>query len=585
MSLLFLVIFFSIVLAFILVLLIAISFRSRRSGFPIYKTNLAKKFLTSCFSLLGKERINEEDVLKEFLNLLQKIFEARFVAYFSLISDKEELVYYSEPFFPYTHGINSLIDLLSKEGLTSILTKEQIYLIELDQNKHRISIPISVSSIPNQNSREIIKGINSDTIILVPVYKTFEVEGVYVVFTKSSYFSRESVAIINLLIDYVSLMLVLSSSRDTIERLFTAIRLGLEGEGTQLEMDKNIKTVIANSLIEISKMIDIPLLVVNKVNDDIILANNSFVQWFNDDPTGRNLSEALSRYKLVSDRVIFSGSGMFEMKKIVLPSLDIYGIVFYQFQVIDKKVMSSVYNELLEIRKYFAFVNKISIPLDRDDIFVRYQPNDKISETGGDTFVLVEQGRKIFFGVFDVSGHSISSGFVALTIKSYAERFLKDTEDILTTSNNLNKLLVRLSEEDTDLIYATGVICELDREKLTLRYVCAGHKYGLILKEDSIIDISKISTISKPFGISLESKFVVNTVEVSSGNKIFLYTDGIVEIEDEKGLIMDNSKIIDLIVFCKDFTVKETVNEIFAYIKSLKSVKIVDDFLILGVKV
>jgi hypothetical protein len=585
MNSLYLIAFFSIVAAFIFVLLITVIIKSRKPSFPIYKVNLAKKFLTFCFGFLVKEKINEEDILKEFLNLLQKIFEARFVAYFSLISDNEELVYHSEPFFPYTHGINSLIDLLSKEGLRSVLTKEQIYLIELDQNRHRLSIPISVSSIPNKSSRKIIEGINSDTIVLVPIYKTFEEEGVYFVFTKSKYFSKENEAIVNLLIDYVSLMLVLSSSKDTIEKLFTTIRLGLRSEETHFEIDKNIKSILTNNLLEVAKMVDIPLLIVNKANDDIILANDSFVEWFSDNPTGKNLNEVLSRYKSISDKVIFSGSGMFEMKKVVLPNLDIYGIIFYQFQVVDKKIMSSLYNELLEIRKYFSFINKISLPLGRDDIFVRYQPNDKISETGGDTFVLVEQGKKTFFGVFDVSGHSISSGFIALTIKSHAERLLRDTGDVLVTINALNELLVQLSEEDNDLMYATGIICELDREKGTIKYVCAGHKYGIVLKEDSIVELSEISTINKPLGISLESKFTLNTFEVFPGDKIFLYTDGIVEIEDEKGLIIDNSKIIDLIVFCKDFTIRETVNEIFAYVKSLKSVKIVDDFLILGIKV
>jgi|GEM_PF-3188467 len=555
---------------------------SRRGNFQTHKLNLSKKFLTFCYSKLKEDKINEEEILKEFLNLLQKIFEARFVTYFSFNNGEgEELKYYSEPFFPYTYGINLIRNLLSDRGLKTILTKDQIYLIEIDQNKHRLSIPISTSSIEDKESKKLIRGINSDTIVLIPIYKPLGIEGVYVVFTKSRYFSKENEAIVNLLIDYVSVILTLSSNKDTLNSLLMALKSGFRE--IHHELSEDVKSILTNTLLEISNMIDIPILMVDKATNKIVSSNSKYLQYFGKNPVGENLDNVMSKYKFISQNIVFSESGVFEMKKISLPNIDIFGTIFYQSQIIDQKIITETYNELLEIRSYFSFVNKISLVSKNVDIFVRYQPNDKISETGGDISVLLDHEKRTFIGVFDVSGHNISSGFIAMTIKSFVERTFNETKDILITASELNNLLLSISNENINPTYATGIICELDKEKGKLKYICAGHKYGVILKEDSIIDISKISTIDKPFGISSETKFTINNFEVSTGDKIFLYTDGIVEIEDEKGFIIDNSKIIDLIIFCRDFTVKNTINEIFSYINSLKSIKIVDDFLILGI--
>lgn len=135
------------------------------------------------------------------------------------------------------------------------------------------------------------------------------------------------------------------------------------------------------------------------------------------------------------------------------------------------------------------------------------------------------------FGIFDVSGHGISSGLVTMLVKNiifqeFLNGFDKKLEDVMTIIND------RIIEEKGQIEnYLTGILVRLNKSKLEI--VNAGHPNALIYraktKEVEIVPRC-INGNSGAIGIiDLPVDFETVEVKMNKGDFLLLYTDGILE--------------------------------------------------------
>lgn len=679
-------IIFTIVITLSTVIMIYLFKSISKRMFSTSKVNLTKKFLTQCYKTivlhLNKHLSNKpfnsslitESILRNFLDLLQKLFDSKFVAHFKVEKNIFRFHSSTEPFFPFIASLSKLKSFLSEHNnLSEVIGTNIIKTLSLNNNKHRLSIPNDVSLLNSPELIELFKEINANTIIFVPIYKETDISDVFLVSTNRFSLQEESITITNILIDFVSLLLLHLSNKESLEELLskisilskitigdieyggkiTSCEITLDARTNAIistncpseiieeiksnisfdELAKNVKTTgffellksyetydgqhnilylhseyLPNNqirtkasrfrykptqspeeiLLDVADMIEIPIVIADKKSRKVIKANKKFKELFKEYTSYEDIESIKSNLKYISQNTIYQNEYVFSVKNISTDEPNLEGLVFYPVQVADQKTLMHIYDEAMKIRKIISSGNLYESQINSKnlEIYARYQPAEEIIEVGGDFFLIRDFGKKSVVCVFDVSGHSLSSGFLATNIKSILDKSLTENKDIQKSIEELNKFIYYLNQNQNyeDFFYIVGIICEIDVEKMKAKLISTGHKYGVILKEDGITSIQEISHISKPIGMVKDAIFQINEIYIKPNDRFFLYTDGIVELENIHGHNIDEAKIIDLIVFCRNLSIKDTIEEIFSYIKGLKNAKIKDDFVILGFK-
>ncbi len=162
------------------------------------------------------------------------------------------------------------------------------------------------------------------------------------------------------------------------------------------------------------------------------------------------------------------------------------------------------------------------------DFFGKIHGKDKIV---GDTFGYYKDGNKTLFYIGDATGHGVQAGFtVALLSKLFFEfsKKIRIFSEFFVTLNN------ELKQKLKGRIFVTSVFFELDATNNKLVFIGAGHDPMLLYRK-------KTNTVEKiiPGGLALGVRLIPNIasvklkeIEMTEGDVLFGYTDGIVEVKD-----------------------------------------------------
>lgn len=154
-------------------------------------------------------------------------------------------------------------------------------------------------------------------------------------------------------------------------------------------------------------------------------------------------------------------------------------------------------------------------------------------QCGGDwwTVAPLPQGRALVV-VGDVTGHGISSAIITGAAKATCELALQLTSETLTPSRLLammNQTLYRMARRK---LMMTSVAAVLDPAKRTLTVANAGHPFPILVR-NSITH--PIMAEGPQLGDSPRASYEDSTVELQPGDVIVCFTDGVTELENERG--------------------------------------------------
>ncbi len=198
----------------------------------------------------------------------------------------------------------------------------------------------------------------------------------------------------------------------------------------------------------------------------------------------------------------------------------------------------------------------------RDDLLVaetiqrQYLPNDfdpigavrfageflPAFHTSGDIFnyVPINETQICLFSA-DVSGHGVASALLAITI-GQTLCFDGDASDATFVVDRAGKRRARDPAEVVDWLnqrfangqtdhYFTITYCVLDLETSALRYCQAGH--CPIIRVNAAGEASLIGAGGLPVGMLPTARYETCTIDLEPGDRIYLYSDGISEAENE----------------------------------------------------
>jgi two-component system sensor histidine kinase ChiS len=233
--------------------------------------------------------------------------------------------------------------------------------------------------------------------------------------------------------------------------------------------------------------------------------------------------------------------------------------------LVSLQISVKLNNELALIKRDIQIAHEIQktiltqeLPkIDGVAIALRYEP---MTELGGD-FYDVQMVGPDMLGILlaDVSGHGIPAAFICAMLKVAYSFHRKD-------AGNPSALLKQISTtmyNYTGGQFITACYACIDLARKTLRHSNAGH-WPLILWRGSEHRIIINSDNRMPIGWSVEEEYPTVESDILPGDRVILYTDGILEARDKDGKLFGEARFHQLIRSLQNRGAGEFVDEILA---------------------
>jgi sigma-B regulation protein RsbU (phosphoserine phosphatase) len=159
-------------------------------------------------------------------------------------------------------------------------------------------------------------------------------------------------------------------------------------------------------------------------------------------------------------------------------------------------------------------------------VAARYVPTTSV---GGDFYdYIVADDYQAGLLIADVSGHGVPAALLASMVKLAAASQRAVATDPSRFLSGMNSALFGNTENQ----FVTAAYVHLNSKSQELRYSAAGHPPMLLLRNGGIMEIEKNGLVLAAFDFATYSNAVHR---LEPGDRILLYTDGIVEASDDAG--------------------------------------------------
>ena len=163
------------------------------------------------------------------------------------------------------------------------------------------------------------------------------------------------------------------------------------------------------------------------------------------------------------------------------------------------------------------------------DFAWRYRPCEELA---GDTLNIVQlDDRRVVLYVLDVSGHGVRSALQSFAVGQDL-RPRDDGPDLGDPAAVLQRLNVKYPMDKQGGLFFTIVYGVLDTETQLFTYAAGGHPPPVVLRngDAGIVDYSG----GLPIGIERDVEYASQRLNLEAGDKLLLYTDGVVEAMSER---------------------------------------------------
>ncbi len=189
---------------------------------------------------------------------------------------------------------------------------------------------------------------------------------------------------------------------------------------------------------------------------------------------------------------------------------------------------------------------------------------------GGDFYDFIEKENELNLVIGDVSGHGVSSALVmALTGGMINELGRNHTTpgDLLSEVNrHIHHYLAN------NINFVTAFYAKFDLGTRTLSFSKAGHLPGLLFKKGAkkAIDLDGEGVL---LGVFEDACFSTETAELSSGDKVVLYTDGLTELRDQNGEWYGDARLTELILKNQELPAQSLLDTIYADVRKFSALQ------------
>ncbi len=196
-----------------------------------------------------------------------------------------------------------------------------------------------------------------------------------------------------------------------------------------------------------------------------------------------------------------------------------------------------------------------------------------MEKLGGDLFdIIMLNDHQYAFLMSDVSGHGVPAALITTMAKVLFHEHAKKNVNAGETCKLVNQQIYKLIGDLE--YYLTAFFCTLNIKTGVLNYASAGHHPGILLRNKEVISIKSKGTF---IGIFDHSKYETKEIELKKGDRLILYTDGIIEARNNKKHFYGYSRFIKLIKDNQKNSPKDFVSSLFDDLKDFGNGRPADD--------
>ncbi|MEP4076232.1 SpoIIE family protein phosphatase [Haloferula sp.] len=197
----------------------------------------------------------------------------------------------------------------------------------------------------------------------------------------------------------------------------------------------------------------------------------------------------------------------------------------------------------------------------------RYLP---ISGLAGDFFELVKiSSEKVGLLICDVMGHGVRSALVVSMLRGLMEKQRRSASNPSKYLSGLNKGLASILDRADATMFATAFYAVVDLEKGRVRCACAGHPGAIVCGPGGVHQIASEKSERGPgLGLIPEAEFPSQEIPLDQINRMLLFTDGLIEAENEAGEDFLESGLIKVVSERKNQALEEMLDGVLATVLS-----------------
>ena len=209
------------------------------------------------------------------------------------------------------------------------------------------------------------------------------------------------------------------------------------------------------------------------------------------------------------------------------------------------------------------------------DLFAVLRP---AKEVGGDLYDFFIESDRLYFVIGDVSGKGVPASLFMAIARSLFRTFAPGELSPAAIVTKLNKAM---SENNDSNMFITLIVGILDLQSGTLKLCNAGHNPPALILPDGHVSLLELS---KHMFVGIMDDFIYTDEEIhlEKGSKLFLYTDGITEAENEKKELLGEEKMLKILSAEAEKDIRSMTDKIIGSVdKHVQTAAASDDLTIL----
>lgn len=177
---------------------------------------------------------------------------------------------------------------------------------------------------------------------------------------------------------------------------------------------------------------------------------------------------------------------------------------------------------------------------------------------GGDLYDVIRVGSNAYgFLIVDVSGHGVPAALITTMAKV---SFNTHTGWDIPTANTCKRVNEEIFRFIGDLeYYLTAYYCVLNLENGKLMFTNAGHHPAIVYRKETG-KLEYLDTMGYFIGAFEEGTYETGEIEIHNGDRILLFTDGIIEARNNKREFYGYERLKDFIINNSHLGTKEFVD-------------------------
>jgi len=165
-------------------------------------------------------------------------------------------------------------------------------------------------------------------------------------------------------------------------------------------------------------------------------------------------------------------------------------------------------------------------------------------EIGGDYYDFIESAGsgKLIVVIGDVSGKGLGAGMIMSSAKAILQTLGQEEIDTKESMIRLNRVLLKYTKMQYMM---TMLLLEWDSKQGKMSYTSAGHEEIIVYRKGGAVEHQQSGGVMLGMLPDLSSLIEEQELKVSAGDKVILYTDGVIESKNEKGEFYTLERLVD----------------------------------------